>query len=442
MELDVSDNIHDYAASAVPESHRKWRWISVTNVLIGVATAMFFMAWGGELTKTYGTITTIIAMISGTIVIGGAGTLFSLLGARYGLSSNLLSRELYGSYGSAVVTVLYSINYIMFYAFEGAIMTSAVIRYYPGVNHVYLFLIYTIFMLFITVYGMTSMTRFMWITLPIYILSICLLLLLPHGLTTNASNGVLGLGAWLGYHSNKMTFGNIGGSIATVFALITMSTQGADYGRMLRKCDIKVGSIALGFGVMFMAFCVVTILGSYFSVASNQTNPGIYFVGTLGFFGLLVVMLTQARINMVNMYSGSLALTNTLHIIGFHRLHIIRPVMSLVIAICGVALIAVGILGHMLIVLTVEGLFIMSWGGCLISYYWLSGRPLSKSPTIEKSKLKKFESTGMLTLVISLSTSLLMQFGLFGESMVSYSSLVNIIISLSLPIIIYKVNQK
>jgi len=94
-----SADIHDFATDVVPVEHRRWHWLSIGNVLIGVATAMFFMAWGGELTHKFGGLTTILSMIIGTIIIGGAGFLFALLGSRYGLSSNLLSREIYGRYG-------------------------------------------------------------------------------------------------------------------------------------------------------------------------------------------------------------------------------------------------------------------------------------------------------------------------------------------------------
>lgn len=92
-----------------------------------------------------------------------------------------------------------------------------------------------------------------------------------------------------------------------------MSTQGADYSRMLKSEHAQAGSVALGFGVMFVTFCVVTLLGSYISTTIGQTNPGSYFVSSLGAFGLFVVFITQVRINVVNMYSGSLAYSNSLH---------------------------------------------------------------------------------------------------------------------------------
>jgi hypothetical protein len=39
----------DYALRYVPAEYRRWGPASLTGVMVGVATAMFFLAWGGEL---------------------------------------------------------------------------------------------------------------------------------------------------------------------------------------------------------------------------------------------------------------------------------------------------------------------------------------------------------------------------------------------------------
>lgn len=431
MEAFEKTDIHDFATDVVPDSHRKWHWLSIGNVLIGVATAMFFMAWGGELTGKYGGSTTILAMVIGTIVIGGAGFLFSQLGVRYGLSSNLLSREPYGQYGSAIATFIYAFNYLMFYAFEGAIMISAITSYFPHTSKALIYIVFTVFMILLAVYGMKLMARLMWITLPVYLLGLILLFVL------NPKIGTLSLPAWTAAH-HAFSITALGGAIATVFALITMSTQGADYGRMLKAEHAKIGSLALGFGVMFVTFCVVTLLGSYIGTSIGQTNPGKYFVSTLGLFGLFVVLLTQIRINVVNMYSGSLAYSNSLDMINVRTRTWIRSVCAAVVAIAGVLLIAFGIFEHLLEVLTIEGLFIMSWGASVISYYWLSGRNKAEKPRIALTDLRKFEPIGMTTLIVSLVISIPLEFGVLGSELSTLAPFINIVLALGLPAILYR----
>lgn len=426
-----SADIHDFATDVVPMEHRRWHWLSIGNVLIGVATAMFFMAWGGELTHKFGGLTTILSMIIGTIIIGGAGFLFALLGSRYGLSSNLLSREIYGRYGSAIATFIYAFNYVMFYAFEGAIMIAAIRLFLPGAQPWAIYFVFTVIMILLAVYGMKLMARFMWLTLPIYILGVVLLFAFHSKL------GALSLAGWVGAGPG-FSMAALGGAVATVFALITMSTQGADYGRMLKPGHIRIGSLALGFGVMFVTFCLVTLLGSYVGTSLGQTNPGKYFVATLGGFGLFVVLITQIRINIVNMYSGSLAYSNTLGMAGVKDQAWIRSATAMVVAVAGVLLIALGIFAHLLQVLTIEGLFIMAWGGSVISYYWLTGRPAAQTPEINPDRLRGFEPIGMITLVVSLVVSIPLELHVLGADLSVLAPFINIALAIALPAILYR----
>ena len=426
-----SADIHDFATDVVPMKHRRWHWLSIGNVLIGVATAMFFMAWGGELTNKFGGLTTILSMIIGTIIIGGAGFLFALLGSRYGLSSNLLSREIYGRYGSAIATFIYAFNYVMFFAFEGAIMIAAIRLFVPGIPPWAIYFAFTVVMILLAVYGMKLMARFMWLTLPIYILGVILLFALHPKL------GTLSLAGWAGAGPG-FNMAALGGAVATVFALITMSTQGADYGRMLKPGHIRIGSLALGFGVMFVTFCLVTLLGSYIGASLGHTNPGKYFVATLGGLGLFVVLITQIRINIVNMYTGSLAYSNTLGMAGVQDRALIRPMAAAVVAVAGVLLIALGIFTHLLEVLTIEGLFIMAWGASVISYYWLTGRPAAKTPEIDPNRLRGFEPIGMITLVISLVVSIPLELHVLGPDLSVLAPFINIVLALGLPVFLYR----
>lgn len=355
MKENETASIHDYSVERVPEAHRTWHWMSVSNVLVGIATAMFFMAWGGELSQKYGVTVTITSMIVGTIIIGFAAYLFSVLGAKHGLSSNLLCRELYGRYGSAVATFIYAFNYLMFFAFEGAIVLTALTGYFSSFPTVYIYTIFTVIMILLAIYGMKFLTVFMWLSLPIYIAGLVLLFIWTPKL------GTLPIGAWA-TSGHGFAFGSFGAAFATVFALISEATQGADIGRMIRAGDVQKGSLALGFGTMFITFCIVTLLGSYIGISLGDTNPGKYFLTGVGAFGVFVVFITQIRINVVNMYSGSLAYSNSLRMINLYGRTWIRPTCAAVVAIAGMFLIISGIFNHMLQVLTLEGMFIMAWG--------------------------------------------------------------------------------
>jgi purine-cytosine permease-like protein len=426
MESSQSASIHDYSVDRVPEAHRTWHWLSVSNVLAGIATAMFFMAYGGELSAKYGVMVTIVSMIVGTIIIGFAAYLFSVLGARHGLSSNLLCRELYGRYGSAIATFIYAFNYLMFFAFEGAILLTAVTGFFPAFPKAYIDTIVTVIMILLAIYGMKFMTIFMWLSLPIYVAGLILLFLWMPGL------GTLPVGAWA-TSGHGFTLGSFGAAFATVFALISEATQGADIGRMLRARDVQKGSLALGFGTMFLTFCIVTLLGSYIGVSLGESNPGKYFFAGVGAFGVFVVFITQIRINVVNMYSGSLAYSNSLRMINVFGRAGIRPACAAVVAIAGMFLIVSGIYNHMLEVLTVEGMFIMSWGASIISYYYFAVPHRNSEPTIAVEKLRPFEPIGVIALVVSLAISLPLEFGAAGHVPHLLAPYINVLVALLLP---------
>src|ERR687886_215697 len=55
----------DYALRFVPLSYRRWGWISLLGVMLGISTAMFFLAFGGQLVQAFGTQTLLIGMILG-----------------------------------------------------------------------------------------------------------------------------------------------------------------------------------------------------------------------------------------------------------------------------------------------------------------------------------------------------------------------------------------
>jgi purine-cytosine permease-like protein len=319
----------------------------------------------------------------------------------------------------------------MFYAFEGAIMIAAIRLFLPGAPPSAIYVVFTVVMILLAVYGMKLMARFMWLTLPVYILGVVLLFAFLPKL------GTLSIANWVGA-GPSFGMAELGGAVATDFALITMSTQGADYGRMLKPDQIRIGSLALGFGVMFVTFCLVTLLGSYVGTSLGQANPGKYFVATLGGFGLFVVLVTQIRINLVNMYSGSLAYSNTLGMTGVKDRAWIRPAAAMVVAVVGVLLISLGIFTHLLEVLTIEGLFIMAWGASVISYYWLTGRPAAQTPEINPNQLRRFEPIGMITLVGSLVVSIPLELHVLGSDLSVLAPFINIVLALGLPVILYR----
>ncbi|SMC04653.1 Purine-cytosine permease [Sulfobacillus thermosulfidooxidans DSM 9293] len=410
--VSAKDRREDYALRYVPESFRLWHWSSIFSVFIGVSTAMFFLAWGGQLTLEYGTWPTIWGMVFGVVLIGSVGFFFSWVGSRTGLDSDLITRGSgYGFMGSAIASLVYSFNYLMFFAFEGSILVAALQASAPHVPVIIWELLIGVTFLVLAIWGMSFLSWLMWITLPIYIVAVSLVFY--HA--AHVSHPI----AWLSYKPAKAP-STVAGPVflqlgATVFALISMATQGADLGRFVRKKDQLVGSIFNGYVVMIVTFLGVVLLGSYFGLEFHQTNPGTYFSSVLGIGGMLTVIITQLRINTINVYSGSLAYSNF-----FSRVFHFTPGRQwwgILTAVLGTLLMMGNIFAHMLQVLTFEGVFIIAWAMSVVSdtlfNKWLlkiNTRPYE----YKRAFLPHFNPVGVGTLILALVIAAPLAFGVAG----------------------------
>src|SRR5699024_7324139 len=81
------------------------------------------------------------------------------------------------------------------------------------------------------------------------------------------------------------------------------------YARFLNPKDI-IGTIAIDFIPQIFCYGVMGGLGIWFGVLLAQPIPGVYIVQLLGIGGALFTLLTQIRINVTNIYSSSLSLSN------------------------------------------------------------------------------------------------------------------------------------
>ena len=432
--ITAKERREDYALRYVPERFRIWHWSSIFSVFVGVSTAMFFLAWGGELTLAYGTWPTIWGMVFGVVLIGSIGFFFSWIGSRTGLDSDLITRGSgYGFMGSAIASLVYSFNYLMFFAFEGSILVAALQGEWPHVPTLAWELMIGATFLVLAIWGMTFLSWLMWITLPIYLVAVAVVV--------SAAAHVSHPASWLSYHpvhppstASGPIFLQLG---ATVFALISMATQGADLGRFVRKQDRLVGSIFNGYVFTIVSFLGVVLLGSYLGVEFHNTNPGTYFSQVLGVGGVLTVVITQLRINTINVYSGSLAYSNF-----FSRVFHFTPGRywwGILTAVLGTLLMMGNLFTHMLQVLTFEGVFIIAWAMSVVSdtifnKWWLKINQADYE--YKRAFLPRFNPIGVGSLLLALIVAVPLAFGAAGPIGVSWAPFVSALGGLIWPPII------
>jgi len=176
------------------------------------------------------------------------------------------------------------------------------------------------------------------------------------------------------------------------------------------------GAITVGLISQLLTFLGVTMLGAWFTLSfSNSTNPGAYLAALMGVWGVIFVVITQLRINVTNVYSGSLAYANF-----FCRVFHITPgrhYWVILTSVLGTALMFGGVFAHLTAVLTFEGVFILGWVMAILADITIS-KPLGLSPKnflYKRAHTNRFNPVGVGALAFALVIALPMAFGLVGE---------------------------
>jgi purine-cytosine permease-like protein len=400
----------DFALEAVPADRQRPGVASLFSVTLAIPSALVFFAVGGALGQAYGTVALLTGVIVASVIIGGAGWMLTSFAARSGLDSDLISiRAGFGMLGSAITSAIYSINFIVLYALETAIIAGAVHTLYPGFPKALLFIAAGLVILALTWYGITSLSRVMTITLPLFVV------LVVVAATQVGDAG--GHGSFWSYSPPGVSIDPTAwlSVLAALLAFVVNATVAADVGRFLGPKRRRAGAFLLGGVLQVVAFGGATLLGAWFSFRlGGGSEPGAYLVTLLGGWGLACVLLSQARINMINAYSGSLSLSN----FGARGLGV-RPgrhIWMVALVAISTVLAMVDISAQLVSILTFEAVFVMAWVSTLISYivvFDLDTPKLTTDEDLEAAPRINVVGVGALAAALAVSTPL--AFGAGGE---------------------------
>jgi len=353
----------DYSLEKVPRSQRNMGWLSITNITFGIATAIFYFQMGSVMALQFGALNAIISSIYAIVVAGILGTFIAYLSAKSGMNVNLLSRGGgFGYIGASLTSFLYATNFIMYCAFEGLILVSAVHTFFPNLQEWALIIFFGFIVIPLNWFGIKQLDKLQKWSLPIFVVFLITAVVisfykpsvfegpfwtyLPEGVQVGGQALLLCIGVQHG--------------IMGLTALLA-----SDYARFLKPKDIKIGSVAIGFIPQIFCFGIMGGLGIWFGVRLGEPNPGVYIVMLLGIGGALFTMLTQLRINITNIYSSSLSLSNFFE--NIFKFTPGRRFWVVVSAITAIILMLGGIVDHLDTAMTFQGVFLLSWAAILVT---------------------------------------------------------------------------
>ncbi|MFJ8236234.1 purine-cytosine permease family protein [Ureibacillus sp. NPDC094379] len=390
---------HDYSYDRVPEEKRNMGWFSVTNITFGIATAIFYFQTGSVMALQFGAMNAIISAIYAIVIAGVLGTVIAYLSAKSGMNVNLMSRQGFGYIGASLTSLIYASNFIMYCAFEGMILVAAVHAFFPSIPLWTLIIVFGLIVIPLNWFGIKQLDKLQKWSLPIFGIFLVITIIVAYNTPSKFAGSFwtyLPEGAQIGGTALLLCIGMQHG-IMGLTALIA-----SDYARFLKPKDIKIGSIMIGFIPQIFCFGVMGLLGIWFGVRLGESNPGVYIVTLLGLGGVVFTMLTQLRINVTNIYSASLSLSNF-----FENVFHFKPDRRFWVVVSGllsIGLMLGGILDYLGSAMTFQGVLLMAWAAILVTDALVVKKTLKLVPMeyeARQDRLYKWNPAGVVPLVVS-----------------------------------------
>jgi len=345
-------------------------------------SAMFWLYIAVASAQTVGITNTIIGMALTIATYGAINAVLSRYGARTGLTVELFSRSLFGVLGSALATLIFAATAIYYAVFEGAIIAAAFHSYFGG-NLKLWYALVVLYALPLVAGGVQNwLDRLNGWLLPVYSIGIVAAVIAtaahhgsgiawPHG-------GSTGMPGWLS-------------SYLIYMGVYIMMMYTFDYARFGRAEDEGFhASVTFGWVFYLLTFGLNGLIGIYlvsaWGVAGTETGVVDAMIKSLGFGGLLVILVSQTRINSANYYLAS----SNLDALATRLFRLVLPrwVFVIVAGVIAYLLMLTDVLSYLLKALAWQGVFVTAWVGIALVYIALA-RPTSEVlPEVRRDRLQ------------------------------------------------------
>jgi purine-cytosine permease-like protein len=451
----------DYTLRHVPQNFRRWSPFLVAITALGGIAYLADFSIGASIAILCGTSNAILAIILAAIIIFITGLPLAIYAAKYNLDLDLITRGCgFGFYSSILTSIIFASFTFIFFALEGSIMAQGLL---VGLNiPLWLgYLLTTLIVLPLVIYGMRALSQLQLWTTPIWLL----LMIVP--VFAIIVHDPQFFHKFMVYKGNSHNLGLDGATIVAgagiALALMGQIGEQIDYLRLMPKKNsqnrkpwwLAVLFAGPGWVIIGALKQVVGIFLAVFILASVApqlvVEPVHQFIGAFNLFlppwlalslAVILVVISQIKINVTNAYSGSLAWTNAYTRITRHYPgRIIFVIFNLVIALILMESDMFSMLGFIL------GFYsncAIAWitivaSDIVVNKYLLGLSP--KTPEYRKSMLYPINPVGFISFILASGISILAFFNLFGAELAKYSPMIALGLALILPPILAIVTQ-
>ncbi len=449
--------IEDYSLRYAPSTFRKWSEYAVATSALGGIAYLADFAIGASIFVTYGFTSALWGILLAAVIIFLTGIPIAYYSSKYNIDMDLLTRGAgFGYFGSTLTSLIYASFTFIFFALEGSIMAQG-LNVYFGLPLPIGYLVCSLLIIPLVVFGMTLLSKLQVWTQPIW------LLLLVTPFLTVLFKDPAAYGAWTHFtgtgHSSGFNFLSVGLGAGVALSLIAQIGEQVDYLRFLpektaansKKWWAAVISAGPGWVILgalkqlgggFLAFYIFAIAGATLAVEPiQQLIKGFGVLIPNPFIALTIatffVILSQVKINVTNAYSGSLSWSNFFsRVLHWHPGRVVWLFLNVGISLL---LMELGVFGFLNMVLGFYSNVAIAWIGAVCADLVINKPLLKLSPSyieFKRAHLYSINPVGFGSMLIASVISIAAFFNLFGPLAQAFSPILAIVIAFVLSPII------
>jgi len=350
--------VDDFALSRVPDSAR-YSWWSVATQRFGQISALSQFLLGSTLGFGMHFWGAFWALTLGAVILEIVAIFVGVIGVREGMQTSMVTRWTgFGNAGSSLIGLAIGISLIGWFGIQSAVSAEglhSLIGFLPAWGWSLLF---GLAVTAIVLWGFASMQWVAYITVPAFLILVGWSIirgLVNHDLGALISSAPPGPQLTLVQGTTLVAGGFIVGAVIT-----------PDMTRFNRTTADVVKQTVLG---ITLGEYVIGLAGVLLAHAARSADVITIITSSVGWVGVLVVILGTVKINDWNLYSSGLGIVNFVGTV-FGR-HVNRAVVTLVIGVVGSVLAAAGILTRFMDFLIILGVAFPPIAGIMVAEYFV-----------------------------------------------------------------------
>lgn len=350
--------VDDYSLRRVPEAAR-YGWFQVAVQRFGQISALSQFLLGSALGFGMSFWGAFWALTLGAVILEIVSIFIGIIGMREGLNTSMIARWTgFGSGGSALVGLAIGISLIGWFGIQSGVAATGLESLLPVLPTWVWSLVFGLAVTAIVLRGFGSMQWLANITVPLFLVLV--------GWSTVTELSKHSLGALVASAPPGPHLGFIAATTLVAGGFIVGAVITPDMTRFNRSTADVVKQTVVG---ITLGEYGVGLAGVLLAHAVRSADVTTVIMSSVGWVGVLVLVLGTLKINDWNIYSSGLGVVNFIDVVFGKKTN--RGIVTLIMGVVGSVLAAAGILNLFTSFLTVLGVVFPPIAGIMIAEYFL-----------------------------------------------------------------------